>query len=154
MRSGTGWTKSRLAAASVPLVMLTVLTACGGGGGGGGEGGGAAQPPPSPSTPASPAPQTVPGSSLLKDNAPGASGRYDNFASEQVTVPVDRHAFSGRRVFVKVASPDGQVLFLGEVAPSLPFSLQVQVPVGTARLAYEIFSEASLDQIVFGEMAL
>jgi len=136
------------------MVMLTVLTACGGGGGGGGEGGGTAQPPPSAPTPASPAPQTVPGSSLLKDNAPGASGRYANFASEQVTVPVDRHAFSGRRVFVKVASPDGQVLFLGEVAPALPFSLQVQVPVGTARLAYEIFSESSLDQIVFGEIAL
>jgi len=113
-----------------------------------------AQPPAPAPTPAPTEPQTVAGSSLLKDNAPGESGRYDNFVSEQVTVPVDRHAFSGRHVFVKVAAPNGQVLFLGEVAPAMPFSLRVQVQVGTPRLGYEIFSESSLDQIVFGEIAL
>jgi len=157
VQTGSGLRKPGLAAWILTVAVLSGLTACGGGGGGSSvasQAPPAAQPPAPAPNPAPPPPQTVPGSSLLKDNAPGENGRYDNFVSERVTVPVDRHAFSGRHVFVKVAVPDGQVLFLGEVAPALPFSLSVQVQVGTPRLGYEIFSESGLDQIVFGEIAL
>ena len=132
------------------LALSVTLAACGGGGGGSGESASATAPP----TQATPPPTIVPGSSALKDNAPGAAARYDNFSSRSVSVPVDQHPFSGRHVFVKVARDDGEVLFLGEVAPNTAFTVPVQVPVGATQLQYQIFSESLADQTVFGEITL
>lgn len=128
--------------------LATGLSACGGGGGGGNAA--PATPPPA----ATPPPVTSGGTSALKDNAPGTAARYDNFGTRLVVVPVEQHAFAGRRVFVRVSREDGQVLFLGEVAPAMPFNISVQLPVGAARVDYQIFSESGTDQIVFGEIPL
>jgi len=127
--------------------LATGLSACGGGGGGSAP---QAAPPPA----ATPPPVNSGGSSALKDNAPGTAARYDNFGTRLVTVPVEQHAFAGRHVFVKVSREDGQVLFLGEVVPAMPFNISVQLPVGAARVDYQIFSESNADQIVFGEIPL
>jgi hypothetical protein len=131
------------------LVLSAALTACGGGGGGSDSPTSAAPP-----TQATPPPTIVPGSAALKDNAPGTAARYDNFSSRSVSVPVDQYAFSGAHVFVKVAREDGEVLFLGEVAPGMAFAVPVQVPVGATQLQYQIFSESLADQTVFGEITL
>lgn len=139
---------SRAVLGALALASLaTGLSACGGGGSGDAP---QVAPPPA----AAPPPVTSGASFALKDNAPGAAARFDNFGTHLVTIPVDRHAFAGRRVFVKVSREDGQVLFLGEVAPALPFTVSVQVPVGVTRVDYQIFSESGTDEIVFGEIAL
>lgn len=144
------FTPSRAALRGIALAWLAfTVAACGGGGGGGGSTPSAASPPP-----AAPPPSGGGTTSALKDNAPGAGARYGSFATRTVTVPVEQHAFAGRRVFVKVSREDGQVLFLGEVAPSMPFAVNVQVPVGATHLDYQIFSESGTDQIVFGEIPL
>lgn len=140
---------SRLLLNGLALACLAVaLAGCGGGGSSGGT-------PPAASPPPSPPPPTGSGGSpALADNSPGSKARFDNFGTRPVTVPVEQHAFSGRHVFVKVSREDGQVLFLGEVAPSLPFTVSVQLPVGSTRVDYQIFSESGTDEIVFGEIAL
>lgn len=142
-------TSARPAWVACALVLSAALASCGG------SGGGSDSPAPAaPPAQTAPPPTIVPGSAALKDNAPGTAARYDNFSSRSVSVPVDQSAFSGRHVFVKVAREDGEVLFLGEVAPGMAFAVPVQVPVGTTRLQYQIFSESLTDQTVFGEIAL
>jgi hypothetical protein len=125
-----------------------LLAGCGGGGGGSGASA------PAPAAATAPAPAPTGSSTALKDNALSASANFSNFTSGKVSVPVESVAFVGSRRFVKVARSDGAVLFLGEVAPSLPFNITVDAPRGQGRFSYEIFSESESDQIVRGEVSL
>ena len=134
--------------AVLPTIAALLLAGCGGGGGGESAG----TPAPAAATTAAPAPTG--NSTALKDNTASASANFSNFASGKVSVPVESVAFVGSRRFVKVARSDGAVLFLGEVAPGLPFTITVDAPRGQNRFNYEIFSDSASDQIVRGEVAL
>jgi len=134
--------------AVLPTIAALLLAGCGGGGGGSS----ASDPAPSAATPPTPPPSGS--STALKDNTASTGANFSNFASGTVSVPVAGVAFVGSRRFVKVARPDGAVLFLGEVAPGLPFTITVDAPRGQDRVDYEIFSESASDQIVRGEVAL
>lgn len=135
--------------AMVPTVAALLLSGCGGGGGGNGASASA----PSPAAPvATPAPTGS--STALKDNTPSTGASFSNFASGKVNVPVESVAFVGARRFVKIARADGATLFLGEVAPGMPFSVTVDAPNGQRRFNYEIFSESASDAIVRGEVTL
>lgn len=140
-------TLTHLARLTGLAVLAALVSACGGGGGSGPQAP-SSSPPPAPAPPSG----SSSGSPALRNNAPGAAARYDSFSSRLVTVPVDRQAFSGGRVFVKVSRDDGEVLFLGEVAPSIAFTIPVQLPAGSTRVDYQIFSESGRDPIVFGEV--
>jgi hypothetical protein len=143
-------TTARLAA--LPAVAALLLGGCGGGGGGGSAPVQAPAATPAATPAAAPA---APGSSTaLKDNTASSSANFSNFVSGKVSVPVEGVAFAGSRRFVKVARADGAVLFLGEVAPGMPFAITVDAPRGQRRFAYEIFSESAVDQIVRGEVIL
>jgi hypothetical protein len=96
----------------------------------------------------------VPGSSRLADNPLPAGASFDNFASTTVVVPVREAGLTGDQLFVKVSRADGQTLFLGAVAKEGDFSLPVHVPLNDGKVLYEIFSDSSADQIVFGEVSL
>lgn len=148
MRYARGPALTHLAALTTFAALL--LSGCGGGGGG--DGTSAAVPTASATTPVPPA--STGNSTALTDNALPASATFSNFASGKVSVPVERVAFVGARRFVKVARADGATLFLGEVAPGLPFSITVDAPNGQRRLNYEIFSESASDAIVRGEVNL
>lgn len=137
--------------ALLPTVAALLLSGCGGGGGGG-DSASASVPPPAAAPTATPAPAG--NSTALKDNTPSASANFSNFASGKVSVPVESVAFVGARRFVKVARADGATLFLGEVAPSVPFAITVHAPNGQRRFSYEIFSESASDTIVRGEVNL
>ena len=134
--------------AVLPTIAALLLAGCGGGGGGESAG----TPAPAAATTAAPAPTG--NSTALKDNTASASANFSNFASGKVSVPVESVAFVGSRRFVKVARSDGAVLFLGEVAPGLPFAITVDAPRGQSRFNYEIFSESASDSIVRGEVSL
>ena len=151
-----------------PVLAALLLTACGGGSSDGGKASApgpattsppAATPVPPPPSPPSPPAAAAPaapsgGSTALKDNAPPANANFSNFTPVRVSVPVDTVAFSGTRRFVKISRPDGAVVFLGEVAPGVPFSVTVDAPLGLGRFLYEIFSESADDAIVRGEVTL
>jgi len=143
-------TTARLAV--LPTIAALLLSGCGGGGGGASVPVAATAPAPAATATATPA--SSGNSTALKDNAPSANANFSNFASGTVTVPVDGVAFVGLRRFVKVARADGAVLFLGEVAPGLPFAITVDAPRGQRRFSYEIFSESASDPIVRGEVNL
>jgi len=146
MRHVPSPTAARLAV--VPTIAALLLAGCGGGGGGSS----ASTPAPAATTAATPAPSGS--STALKDNTASASADFSNFASGKVSVPVESVAFVGSRRFVKVARDDGAVLFLGEVAPGMPFTITVDAPRGQRRFDYEIFSESAADAIVRGEVTL
>lgn len=147
-----------------PALAALLLTACGGGGGSGKVNDPSPSTAPPPATTASPAPAPAPApaspaaptgnSTALKDNAPPPNANFSNFAPVRVSVPVETVAFSGARRFVKISRPDGSVVFLGEVAPGVPFSVTVDAPLGPERFLYEIFSESADDAIVRGEVTL
>lgn len=142
-----------LTPARLPVLMtVTALLLSGCGGGGGGDSASAPAPTSSATTPVSQAPSG--NSTALKDNSLSASANFSNFASGKVSVPVEGVAFVGARRFVKVARADGATLFLGEVAPGMPFSITVDAPNGQRRFNYEIFSESASDAIVRGEVNL
>jgi len=144
-----------LARLAVLATCAALLPGCGGGGGGGG-GTSASASAPAPAAPTT-TPATTPAagnSTALKDNALPSSASFNSFASGKVSVPVDSVGFVGTRRFVKVARADGATLFLGEVAPGLPFAITVDAPKGQRRFSYEIFSESARDTIVRGEVSL
>lgn len=143
-------TAARLAV--LPTLAALLLSGCGGGGGGDGASPVVAAPPPATTTNGTPAPSG--NSTALKDNTPSAGASFSNFAAAKVSIPVETVAFAGLRRFVKVARVDGAVLFLGEVAPGLPFTITVDAPRGQRRFSYEIFSESASDPIVRGEVSL
>ena len=144
-------TAARLAV--LPTLAALLLAGCGGGGGGGGGESSSASAPATTVPPTStPAPSG--NSTALKDNSVSATANFSNFASGKVSVPVENVAFVGSRRFVKDARSDGAVLFLGEVAPGIPFAITVDAPNGQRRFNYEIFSESASDQIVRGEVSL
>lgn len=157
MRYGPYPTAARLGI--LPTIMALLLSACGGGGGGDAS---APVPTAAPTPTPAPAPAatttTTPpppvNSTALKDNTASAGADFSNFASGKVSIPVDSVAFVGQRRFVKVARADGATLFLGEVAPGMPFSITVDAPNGQRRFNYEIFSESASDAIVRGEVSL
>lgn len=141
-------TAARLAV--LPTLAALLLAGCGGGGGG--ESSSASAPATTVPPTSTPAPSG--NSTALKDNSVSATANFSNFASGKVSVPVENVAFVGSRRFVKVARSDGAVLFLGEVAPGIPFAITVDAPNGQRRFNYEIFSESASDQIVRGEVSL
>lgn len=140
------------------LARLAVLTTCAallpgcGGGGGGGTAASASVPAAPTTTPATP--PAAGNSTALKDNTPSAGANFSSFAAGKVSVPVESVGFVGTRRFVKVARADGATLFLGEVAPGMPFTITVDAPSGQRRFSYEIFSESARDTIVRGEVNL
>lgn len=147
MKYPTCPTMARLVA--LPAVAALLLGGCGGGGGGD-----TSAPLQAPAATTTATPAASGNSTALKDNTAASSANFSNFATGKVSVPVDRVAFAGMRRFVKVARADGAVLFLGEVAPGMPFAITVDAPRGQLRFDYEIFSESAADQIVRGEVTL
>jgi hypothetical protein len=104
--------------------------------------------------------------SLCQNPVP-STAKFENFepATPSVPVPaiVTNNGFVGTRIFVKITGSDSpdpltgagqQVLFLGEVSPSDNFSIPVHVPLAETSLFYEVFSDSSSDDIVFGEFLL
>lgn len=134
------------------LTTASLIAACGGGSS-------------EPSPPSPPATQTstenppssdppVPGSTRLVDNPLGPDASFDNFTTSRPAVPVASHQFVGDRVYVKLGRLDGEVLFLGRVAPDRDFDVPVHLPLVESALVYEIFSDSAADEIVFGEITL
>ena len=154
------------------LISPFLLSACGGGGGGGAPAATAAPAPvvstpqpqpqpvpdpvpqPDPLPQPDPVPQPVPESSRLADNPLPSGASFDNFASDRVVIPVSDAGLVGDQWFVKVSRADGQTLFLGAVSREGDFTLPVHVPLDDDKVLYEIFSDSSADQIVFGEVSL
>lgn len=138
------------------MILAMLLVACGGGGGDSSSAPASATPAATPTTTATPTPTgtATTGSTALRDNTVSGSASFSNFRYVTVTVPVEKLSFVGARRFVKVARADGAVVFLGEVAPAMPFSLKVQAPLGSARFKYEVFSDSASDQIVYGEVSV
>jgi hypothetical protein len=137
------------------VASVALLSACGGGGGGGSAPNASPAPAPVVAAPQpEPEPAIVADSTRLADNRLPANASFDNFASAAVVVPVQGAGMTGDRLYVKVSRPDGQTLFLGAVARQGDFSLPVHVPLADGKVLYEIFSDSSSDQIVFGEVLL
>jgi len=143
------------------ILITAALLALGACGGGGGSEETAVTPPP-----ADKQCSNTNANSLCQNPVPGTA-KFENFESATPSVPVPaittNNGFVGTRIFVKITgsdSPDpltgtGQkVLFLGEVSPSENFSIPVHVPLAETSLFYEVFSDSSSDDIVFGELPL
>jgi hypothetical protein len=140
----------------LPAACALLLSGCGGGGGAGSPAASAAPAGTSAvgSTASTSAPAGSGTSTALKDNSAATGANFSNFATAAVTVPVQDVAFAGARRFVKITRTDGAVLFIGEVATGVPFSITVDAPLGQRRFLYEIFSESAADAIVRGEVIL
>jgi hypothetical protein len=133
--------------------MFALLSGCGSGGGGsggGGSGGGSI----ATSTPQD-TPTSLSTSTALVDNPAPATASFENFDVATVpSLPLDQYTFSGQHTFVKLSRPNGELLFLGEVDPTRPYDLAVHLATGDDRLLYEVFTESSLDETIFGEVLL
>jgi len=128
-------------------IIFALLAGCGGGGGGTST--------PRDTTTTTSTPAVVATSTALVDNPAPDNVSFDNF--DVATVPslsLDQYTFSGQHTFVKLSRPDGELLFLGEVDASRPYDLSVHLAPGDDRLLYEVFTESSLDETIFGEVLL
>jgi hypothetical protein len=141
---------------ALPAACALLLSGCGGGGGAGEPA--ASTAPTGTSTVTGPATTSASSASgastALKDNTAATGANFANFAIATVTIPVQDVAYAGARRFVKLSRTDGAVLFIGEVAAGVPFSIKVDAPLGQRRFLYEIFSESAADAIVRGEVIL
>jgi hypothetical protein len=134
--------------------MFALLSGCGSGGGGSGGSSGGGGSSVATSTPQD-TPTSLSTSTALVDNPAPKTASFENFDVATVpSLPLDQYTFSGQHTFVKLSRMDGELLFLGEVDPTRPYDLAVHLATGDDGLLYEIFTESSLDETIFGEVLL
>lgn len=93
-------------------------------------------------------------SSLLADNPLPAGTSFANFRTKNFTIDPSALPFSGNRVFLKLSSQSGGVLFLGEIERFRPFNLKVHLRLDEDSLHYEIFTNDFNDATQYGVIIL
>lgn len=93
-------------------------------------------------------------SSLLADNPLPAGTSFDNFKTKNITIDPSALALSGDRIFLKLSSQSGDILFLGEIERFRLFNLQVNLRLDEDLLNYELFTNNYNDATQYGLIIL
>lgn len=89
-------------------------------------------------------------STRLSENTLPTGMDFSNF--KDATVSIDPSALSliGNRIFLKLSRDNNELLYLGEIDRYQVLSISVQVPLSDTKLFYEIFTDNTIDQTIFG----
>ncbi|MCG7585394.1 hypothetical protein [Photobacterium sp. OFAV2-7] len=93
-------------------------------------------------------------STRLSDNNAPPNARFEQYRISAFELDPSQFALAGNRVFLKVYSSSGNVLFLGQINKQKPVSLPLSLPNSERVVKFDLFSDLDGDNSISRERQL
>ncbi|MGR5145386.1 hypothetical protein ACQKP8_02415 [Photobacterium alginatilyticum] len=93
-------------------------------------------------------------STRLSDNIAPPNARFEQYRISAFELDPSQFALAGNRVFLKVYSSSGNVLFLGQIDKQKPVSLPLSLPNSEGIVKFDLFSDLDGDDSISRERQL